>query len=223
MALALIKPQKGIRPNITGALPFALFGVGMIAVGMAGTVIYAIDDLALQGTVFEEAVLIYVVYGAALAIMGGVVWWAPKLWGFAPATAKVVPLALLGVLAIVLAAFPHFIAGFLDQPAGPVYDDDDLAIWNILVLVGHGLMALTLVAFIGLLAGARRNRDRDDAVGDDPWDAQTLEWTTTSPAPGDNFVDVPIVHSAEPLLDLKAANRAANRASNSASPDGSPA
>ena len=223
MALALIKPQKGIRPNITGALPFALFGVGMIAVGMAGTVIYAIDDMALQGTVFEEAVLIYVVYGAALAIMGGVVWWAPKLWGFAPATAKVVPLALLGVLAIVLAAFPHFIAGFLDQPAGPVYDDDDLAIWNILVLVGHGLMALTLVAFIGLLAGARRNRDREDAIGDDPWDAQTLEWTTTSPAPGDNFVDVPIVHSAEPLLDLKAANRASNTASTSASPDGSPA
>jgi len=219
MTLVLIKPQKGLRPNITGALPFALFGVGMIAIGMAGTVLYAIDDLALQGTVFEEGVLVYVVYGAALAIMGGVVWWAPKLWGFAPATAKVVPLALLGVLAIVLASFPQYIAGFLDQPAGPVYDNDDLAIWNILVLVGHALMALTLIAFIGLLAGERRSRDRHEAIGDDPWDAQTVEWTTTSPAPGDNFVDVPIVHSAEPLLDLKAANAAAN----SASRDGSPA
>ena len=46
----------------------------------------------------------------------------------------------------------------------------------------------------------------DDSVGDDPWDGQTLEWTTTSPAPRDNFVDVPVVHSAEPLLDLKTAS-----------------
>jgi len=132
----------------------------------------------------------------------------------------VVPIALLGVLAIVLATFPQYIAGFLDQPAGWVYTNDDLSIWNILVLVGHGLMALTVLAFIGLLAGARRSRDRDEAIGDDPWDAQTLEWTTTSPAPGDNFVDVPLVHSAEPLLDLKAS---INTAANSASRDGSPA
>ena len=216
MALVLIKPEKGVRPNITGAFPFALFGLGMIAVGMAGTVLYAINDLALQGTVFEEAVIVYVVYGTALGIMGGVVWWAPKLWGYAPSTAKVVPLALLGVLATILASFPHYIAGFLDQPAGAVYLDNDLTIWNILVLVGHVLMALTLLAFLGLLAGAHRNRNRQEAIGDDPWDAQTLEWATTSPAPADNFVDVPVVHSAEPLLDLKA-----NRTS--ATADGSPA
>ena len=45
-------------------------------------------------------------------------------------------------------------------------------------------------------------RNGPDAV-DDPWDGQTIEWATTSPAPADNFVDVPIVHSAEPNLDLK--------------------
>ena len=153
--------------------------------------------------------------------MGGVVWWAPKLWGFAPATAKVVPIALLGVLAIVLAIVPARTSpGSSTSPPVAVYDNDDLAIWNILVLVGHGLMALTVLAFIGLLAGARRSRDRDEAIGDDPWDAQTLEWTTTSPAPSDNFVDVPLVHSAEPLLDLKAS---IIRPANSASHDGSPA
>ncbi len=220
MGLVLVKPQKGVRPNVTGAFPFAFFGYGMVAVGMVGTVLYAVNDLALQGTVFEEAVIVYVVYGAALGVMGGVIWWAPKLWGYAPATAKVVPLALLGLLATVLASFPHYIAGFLDQPAGPSYADDNLAIWNILVLVGHVLMALTLLAFLGLLAAAHRNRDRQPTIGDDPWDAQTLEWTTTSPAPGDNFVDVPVVHSAEPLLDLKASN---STVSNTMTADGSPA
>ena len=44
-------------------------------------------------------------------------------------------------------------------------------------------------------------------VGDDPFDGQTLEWATTSPAPANNFADIHIVQSAEPLLDLKTTNR----------------
>jgi len=205
MGLVLAKPQKGVRPNVNPGFGFALFGYGMVFVGMLGTVLYAVDDLALQGTVFEEAVLVYIVYGAVLGVMGGVAHWAPKLWGDAPSAAKLGPLALTGVLATVLASFPHYIAGFLDQPAGPVYDNDDLAIWNILVLVGHALMGLTVLAFIGLIMSVNRSRDGERySIGDDPWDGQTLEWATTSPAPSDNFVDVPVVHSAEPMLDLRA-------------------
>jgi heme/copper-type cytochrome/quinol oxidase subunit 1 len=110
---------------------------------------------------------------------------------------------LVGLAATILAAFPLFIAGFLDQPAGIAYDDDDLMLWNLISLVGHALMALTVLGFLALLLGSLRG---DRAVGDDPWDAQTLEWATTSPAPRDNFADVPVVHSAEPLLDLKSAS-----------------
>jgi heme/copper-type cytochrome/quinol oxidase subunit 1 len=45
----------------------------------------------------------------------------------------------------------------------------------------------------------------EDGV-DDPFDGHTIEWATTSPAPAGNFIDVPTVGSAEPLLDLKTAN-----------------
>ncbi len=72
---------KGARPSITSPFLFGFLGVGMILVGMLGGVLYPIDDLGLQGTVFEEGALVYVVYGAVLGIMGGVVYWAPKLWG----------------------------------------------------------------------------------------------------------------------------------------------
>jgi heme/copper-type cytochrome/quinol oxidase subunit 1 len=71
-------------------------------------------------------------------------------------------------------------------------------------------MAITVLGFVGLLLASLRS---DDSVGDDPWHAQTLEWITTSPAPRDNFVDVPVVHSAEPLLDLMSAS-ASNDGSN---------
>jgi heme/copper-type cytochrome/quinol oxidase subunit 1 len=204
VVLQTARPGEGNRFNYSPAIVFAFLGFGMILVGMLGNILHAADDLDLQGTVFEEATLIYIVYGSVLALMGAVVHWAPKLWGSAIHAGRVVPLALLGVTGTILAAFPMYIAGFLDQPAGVSYLDDDLVLWNVIALVGHALMALTVLGFVGLLLGSLRS---DDSVGDDPWDAQTLEWTTTSPAPRDNFVDVPVVHSAEPLLDLKTASR----------------
>jgi heme/copper-type cytochrome/quinol oxidase subunit 1 len=209
MMLFLAKPgtdESGetIRPKITGGFVFALFGFMMVLVGMVGSAIEPIADLELAGTVFGEASLIYVAYGVALGIMGGVVHWAPKLWGCVIDMKKVAPLALLGVLGTVLATFPHYIAGFLNQPSGLVYSDTDLQVWNVLVLIGHGLMALTVLAFVGLLA--RTVFSSGNEAGDDPFDGHTIEWATTSPAPAGNFVDVPTINSAEPMLDLKTAN-----------------
>jgi cytochrome c oxidase subunit 1 len=40
-------------------------------------------------------------------------------------------------------------------------------------------------------------------AGNDPWDAWTLEWDTTSPPPPYNFEEEPVVHSRRPLWDLK--------------------
>lgn len=213
VVLQTARPGDGTRFKFSPAILFAFFGFAMVLVGMLGNLLHAADDLDLQGTVFEEATLVYVVYGAVLAAMGATIHWAPKLWGATLDAGKVLPLALLGLTGTILAAFPMYIAGFLNQPAGLSYLDDDLVIWNVIALVGHAFMAVTVLGFVGLLALSSRH---DGPVGDDPWDAQTLEWATTSPAPRDNFVDVPVVHSAEPLLDLKTA-----ATSTAASNDGS--
>ena len=203
VALQIARPTAGMKVNVTPAVFYGFFGFGMVLVGMLGNLIHAIDDVALQGTVFEEATLVYIGYGAALGAMGALVHWAPKLWGRTVPAFPAIALAFVGVAATVLAAFPLYIAGLLDQGAGVFYDDSDLQVWNILSLVGHGLMALTALAFVGLLAKTLIGRN-DDEVGDDPWEGQTIEWATTSPAPRDNFVDVPVIQSAEPMLDLRA-------------------
>ena len=62
----------------------------------------------------------------------------------------------------------------------------------------HSPLAMQAFALL-----ATRSFRRGDPAGDDPWDGQTLEWATSSPAPYDNFVDLHTVASAEPLLDLK--------------------
>jgi heme/copper-type cytochrome/quinol oxidase subunit 1 len=81
-------------------------------------------------------------------------------------------------------------------------------------------MALTVLAFVGL---ALQSAARGESAGDDPYDAHTLEWATTSPAPLDNFVDLPIVNSAEPLLDLKGPDPEGSGASDDTSNTGSEA
>jgi len=211
IVLALValtaKPVKGgdNRPRVSSGLLFAFFGLGMILVGMAGNVLYAVDDVALQGTVFDEGVLVYVVYGSVLGILGGVVHWAPKLWGRRLPEPALFPLVLLGLLGTILASLPYYVAGFAGQPAAAAvfsYSGPD-SLWNILVLIGHGLMLLTVLGVAALAVSAFTGSG--EPAGDDPWDAQTIEWTTTSPAPGNNYPEVPVITSAEPLLDLKEA------------------
>jgi cytochrome c oxidase subunit 1 len=50
--------------------------------------------------------------------------------------------------------------------------------------------AVQLVFVWNLLWSLRRGRKADD----NPWEATTLEWTTASPPPHDNFLQDPVVH-----------------------------
>jgi len=190
MSMFLAKPIKGHKPNLTPAMAFGYLGTGMVMVGVLGNALYSVADLDLQGSTVQEGALTYVTYGLVLGALGGMAHWASKLWGRQLATAKVLPLALLGVLATVLASLPHYIAGF----------DQARDIYEIVIAIGHALMAVTVLGFIGLLA--QTVRGDDDAV-DDPYDGQTLEWSIPSPAPLNNFVEPPTVMSAEPLADSK--------------------
>ena len=205
---------KGSKPKINAPFVFGIFGLLMVLVGMAGGILNGIIDLGLRGTVFEEGAYVYVCYGALLAGMGAVAYWGPKLWGRRMPDKAVGPLALLGVLATVLAGFPYYIAGFANQPGdftGPAKDlvtfsySGPHALWNTLATIGHGLMVITVLAFIAL---ALKSFTSGAAAGDDPWDAHTLEWATSSPPPTDNFAAMHTVASAEPLIDLKPSGEA---------------
>ena len=192
------------RPSVIAPLALSLFGLLMVLVGIAGNVVYQVGDAQLTDTVFEEGAWIYLCYGTVLAALGGIAYWGPKLWGRTIDDKKLIPLGLLGLLATVLASFPYYIAGFAKQPGGATQFDyagpQDL--WNTLAGVGHALMALTVLAFIGLAISSFRS---GPLAGDDPWDGGTLEWATSSPAPINNFAQVHAIASAEPLLDLKPA------------------
>ncbi len=200
---ALAARPTGAMPRITAPFVFSFLGLGLVLVGMLGGALIPIVDLQLQGTVFEEGSLVAVVYGSVLAGLGALAYWTPKLTGRLIPDKPAIGLGLLGFLAGLLASLPYDVAGFADQPAASgVYDYSGPAeVWNALVAVGHGLMGVVLLGFAALAAKALARGSR---AGDDPWEGQTLEWTTLSPAPPDNFIEVPTVMSPEPLLDSHA-------------------
>ena len=165
MALGALAAKPGperVRPRITAAFVFAFFGLGMIFVGMLGGALTPIVDLGLQGTVFEEGAFVYVGYGAVLGGLGGLLYWAPKWTGRLVPEKPALGLALLGVLATILASLPYYVAGLFDQPAATVEFDYDgpSELWNIAVTVGHALMALVVVAFVGLVLRAPATASR---------------------------------------------------------------
>jgi cytochrome c oxidase subunit 1 len=73
-------------------------------------------------------------------------------------------------------------------------------IWNAITSSGAVLQGLGVACFVLALAMAFR---RPIWAGPDPWNAWTLEWSTTSPPPAYNFLDLPEVRSRRPLWDLK--------------------
>lgn len=200
LGVGLFALKNGLR--FSSPLVFGFLGAGLVYAGMVAHLVYAFGDAQLTGTVFEEGAWLCVMYGGVLTALGAVVYWGPKLWGRLLDDKKSLPFAGLGFIAASLAAFPLFIAGFADQPGGSVtfsYSGPQ-ELWNTLSLVGHLLLLVVLLAFMGY---AIISFSAGDPAGDDPWDGLTLEWATTSPAPADNFADVHVIRSAEPLLDLK--------------------
>jgi cytochrome c oxidase subunit 1/cytochrome c oxidase subunit I+III len=96
--------------------------------------------------------------------------------------------------------FPMHILGFLGMPRR-VYTYDSGLGWdglNLLISIASFFFALgTLLT----LANFVWSQFRGPRALDDPWEADSLEWSTTSPPPEYNFAAVPVVNGRHPLWD----------------------
>lgn len=146
---------RSVRPRLQSPMVFGLLGAGLAFVGVAGTALYNIGDAQLAGTVFEESMTLYVVYGTALAMLGAVVYWCPKLTGRATADQLPSPCSRPAAGAAP-EALPYAIAGFAKQPAAATQFSysGPYQLWNIASAIGHLLVALTVLGVVAMRLGA---------------------------------------------------------------------
>jgi len=99
-----------------------------------------------------------------------------------------------------LAFFPMHISGFLGMARRVYTYQEELGVetLNLLSTVGAFIMAAGVAVFIANFLYSRRN---GQPAGNNPWNADTLEWATTSPAPNYGFAHLPIVRSRHPLWE----------------------
>ncbi len=71
---------------------------------------------------------------------------------------------------------------------------------NLIVTIGVFFQAAGILVFVVNLLWSYFH---GETAGSDPWDAWTLEWSTSSPPPVYNFATIPEVRSRRPLWDLK--------------------
>jgi cytochrome c oxidase subunit 1 len=75
--------------------------------------------------------------------------------------------------------------------------------WGTLNLIISLVAAFQAAGVLVFIWNILRSLRKGKPAGNDPWDAWTLEWTTSSPPPEYNFAELPVVKSRRPLWDLK--------------------
>jgi heme/copper-type cytochrome/quinol oxidase subunit 1 len=185
---------------------FAISAVLMLLVGVLAGAVGAIPALKVANTEWDPAVTHFVSLAAIIAVLGGLYWWATKVIGRPAGQAVGALSAVVLLLGTVVLALPSLVSALVHAHSKAANKGLFKALATTEV-VGGGLIALgVLVAaanLLGALGRGPRSGAEKDEVPADPWQGQTLEWATPSPPPLDNFLSVPAVGSAEPLLDLR--------------------
>jgi cytochrome c oxidase subunit 1 len=188
--------------------PPMLFALGFMVIfllgGITGIMVSSMPfDWQATDSYFIVAHLHYVLFGGSVfGVMAGLYYWFPKMTGRMLSEGLGKVQFVLMFVGFNLTFFPMHQLGLAGMPRR-IADYSSTAGWNDLNLaatVGGFMIAASMIpllwnVFISLRAGR--------IAGDDPWEANTLEWATSSPPPPYNFDHLPEIRSERPLFDLR--------------------
>lgn len=178
-----------------------LFTIG----GVTGVMLsIASADYQYHNTMFLVAHFHNVIIpGVVFAMIAGLIYYWPKMFGFL-LNERIGKWAFWNiVIGFCLSFFPMYITG-LDGQARRMYTYSEASGFGPLNLLSFGGVALLTLGFILLVYNIYYSfRHAPRNVGDDPWNARSLEWATHNPVPEYNFAVTPTVDSEEAFWDYK--------------------
>ena len=182
------------------------FMVTFVVGGMSG-VLLAVPpaDFVLHNSLFLIAHFHNVIIGGVVfGLFAGMTFWFPKAFGYKldPFWGKMsfwfwlagywfafTPLYVLGLMGVTR-RMSHF-------------TDPSLQIWFQIAAFGAFLIAIGIASFLICLYVSYRKRDQLRDTTGDPWNARSLEWSTSSPPPEYNFAFTPVVYDNDAWWDMK--------------------
>ncbi|PYM98117.1 MAG: cytochrome c oxidase subunit I [Candidatus Rokuibacteriota bacterium] len=175
-----------------------------LCAGLTGVMLsVAPFDWQLSDSYFVVAHFHFVLIGGLLfAIFAAIYYWFPKVTGRMLSERLGRWHCWLLVVGFNLTFITMHGQGVLGMPRR-IYTypaDRGWEMWNLVTTLGVPLQIVAVLIFVVNVAVSLRRGER---AGDDPWDAWTLEWATSSPPPEYNFETIPVTTSRRPLWDMK--------------------
>ncbi len=179
--------------NLSAPMLFALGFMFLFTIGGVTGIVLAVVgvDVHFHDTYFVVAHFHYVMVGGTLmAIMGGLYYWFPKMFGKMTNDMMGQISFFFIFVGFNVTFFPQFALG--QKGMARRYFDylPEFQTLNRIstvgaYLIGFGFLVGLVCVIHGLLYGKK--------AGANPWGGKTLEWTTASPPPHDNFLKTPTV------------------------------
>ena len=172
--------------------------------GLTGIMLAAAPfDWQLSNSYFVVAHFHYVIVGGIIfALFAAFYYWYPKMTGRMLSETLGKWHFWLFVIGFHATFDTMHIPGVLGMPRR-IYTYEPGRGWdtmNLIVSIGAFIQGIAILIFVyNLIASYWKGA----LAGNDPWDAWTLEWATSSPPPAYNFASLPVIASRRPLWDLK--------------------
>ncbi|MBY6108962.1 cytochrome o ubiquinol oxidase subunit I [Halomonas sp. H10-59] len=148
-----------------------------------------------------------IIGGVVFGMLAGLTYWFPKAFGFTLDEKWGKRSFWFWLTGFYVAFMPLYVLSFFGAVRRmQSYDNGAWQPWMIIAWIGAVLIlcgiACTVIQFYVSIRDRKKNQD----VTGDPWDARTLEWATSSPAPFYNFAHLPEIKDIDDFWNQKQAN-----------------